>query len=441
MTSEHIQPLAAPNLPGVGPEAALNRSRAEAEAGAEAVVIVGAGQGGCQVAASLRQEGFGGSITLLSDEPALPYQRPPLSKAYLQGDLPLDQLRLRPEPWYGHHDVHLRYARALSIDRASRRVQLAGGETLAYGHLVLATGTRNRTLGLANADLPQVLGLRTLADADALAPRLSQAERVVVVGAGFIGLEFAAVAAKRGLDVTVLELADRAMARAVSQPVSAHARAMHEHLGVKFLFGDALESIEARDGRLIAVETTRGRRLEADLLVVGIGVLPNVELAAQAGLAVDNGIVVDETLRTADPAVWAIGDAANFPCVHALGQRLRLESVQNAVDQARAVAGAILGRPKAYATLPWFWSDQADMKLQIAGLSQGHDQTVELASAQADQKTVLCFLANRLIAVETVNRAADHIVARKLLTRDTELTPEQSRAEGFDLKRFEAMTR
>lgn len=407
----------------------------------ESVVIVGAGQGGYQVAASLRQEGFAGSITLIGDEPGLPYQRPPLSKAYLQGDMPLEQLNLRAQAWYDEQKVGRRQARAVAIDRRQHRLVLADGEAVAYDHLVLATGARNRALALPNANLPNVLGLRTVGDADALATLLGEVRRVVVIGAGFIGLEFAAVAVARGLHVTVVELADRPMARAVSRPISEHARAAHQAWGVEFIFGDGVAEIEARGGVASAVVTTAGRRLEADLVLVGIGVVPNTELAAQAGLEIDNGILVQETLRTADSAVWAIGDAVSFPCVQNHGRRLRLESVQNAVDQARAVAAAIAGRPKPYSAPPWFWSDQGDMKLQIAGLSHGHDCSVELPCEQPGQRTVLCFRGGRLIAVETVNRAADHMAARKLLAREAALSPEQAAASGFDLRAHEATTR
>jgi NADPH-dependent 2,4-dienoyl-CoA reductase/sulfur reductase-like enzyme len=407
----------------------------------ESVVIVGAGQGGYQVAASLRQEGFAGSITLIGDEPGLPYQRPPLSKAYLQGEMGLEQLNLRARTWYEEHRVDLRHIRVTAIDRPRHRLALAEGEPLAYDHLVLATGARNRALALPNADLPNVLGLRTVRDADALATLMGEARRVVVIGAGFIGLEFAAVAVARGLHVTVIELGDRPMARAASQPMSEHARLAHQARGVEFRFGDGVAEIEARGGVATAVVTTAGHRLEADLVLVAIGVVPNTELAAQAGLEVDNGILVQETMRTVDPAVWAIGDAVSFSCAQLQGRQLRLESVQNAVDQARAVAAAIAGRPKPYAALPWFWSDQGDMKLQIAGMSLGHDRCVELLCAQPDQKTVLCFLGERLIAVETINRAADHMAARKLLARDARLTPQEAAASGFDLKAHEAATR
>jgi len=405
------------------------------------VVIVGAGQGGYQVAASLRQEGFTGQITLVGDEPGLPYQRPPLSKAYLLGKIGVANLRLRQENWFADQKVDLVHDQVSAIDRANRHLTLASGRTLAYDHLVLATGARNRTLTVPGADLQGVIGIRTLADADALMPLIKDTKNAVVVGAGFIGLEFAAVAASLGASVHVLELADRPMARALSQPMSQFFREGHEGWGVKFDFGQGLTSIEGQDGRATAVITSDGRSLPADLVVYGIGVLPNVELAAAAGLTIENGIRVDAQLLTEDPAISAIGDAVTFPCVQAGGAALRLESVQNAVDQARNVAARLMGKPADYSALPWFWSDQGDLKLQIVGLSQGHDRTVELPVPEPRQKTVLCFRGDTLLAVETANRPADHMVARKILARAPALTPDVAAAPGFDLKAWEAASR
>lgn len=404
------------------------------------IVIIGAGQGGYQVAASLRQEGFTGQITLIGDEPGLPYQRPPLSKAYLLEKITTTNLRLRQENWFADQKVDLLHDRVTAIDRAQHRVTLASGQALAYDHLVLATGARNRTLPVPGADLQGVIGIRTLADADALMPMVKQAKSAVVVGAGFIGLEFAAVAASLGLSVHVLELADRPMARAISQPMSQLFRDAHEGWGVTFDFRQGLTRIDGQDGRASAVITTDGRSLPADLVVYGIGVLPNVELAAEAGLDIENGIRVDAHLLTTDPAISAIGDAVAFPSVHA-GGLVRLESVQNAVDQARNVAARLMGKPAPYTALPWFWSDQGDLKLQIVGLSTGHDQTLLLGDPASRQITVLCFKGDTLLAIETSNKPADHMVARKILSRAPALTPAVAAAPGFDLKAWEAANR
>ncbi len=404
------------------------------------IVIIGAGQGGYQVAASLRQEGFTGAITLVGDEPGLPYQRPPLSKAYLLSKTSADQLRLRPAAWFADQRITLRHDRVTAIDRPNRRVTLTSGATLDYDHLVLATGAHNRALPVPGAQLPGVLGIRTLADADALMPRVQRARHAVVVGAGFIGLEFAAVAASLGIAVHVVELADRPMARALSEPMSRLFRAAHEERGVTFDFHQGVQRIDAEGDEVRAVITSDGRRLPADLVVVGIGVLPNVTLAAEAGLDIENGIRVDTHLLTSDPAISAIGDAVSFPSPQA-GTSVRLESVQNAADQARCVAARLMGKAAPYGALPWFWSDQGDLKLQIAGLSTGHDQTVVLGDAATRQLTVLCFKGQTLVAVETCNKPADHMTARKILSRAAALSPMVAAAPGFDLKAWEAANR
>lgn len=405
-----------------------------------AVVIVGGGQAGYQVAASLRQEGYTGTITLIGDEPGVPYQRPPLSKAYLLGKIGAAQLCFRPLAHYDEQRIERVQGRVVGIDRSARSLRLADGQTVAYDHLVLATGARNRVLTVPGVELDGVFGLRTLADADALSPRLGGAQRVVVIGAGFIGLEFAAVAAAKGTAVHVLEIGDRPMARAISPPMSALFSAGHAGWGVTLDFGQAVERIEGEAGRVTGVLTTDGRRLPADLVVYGIGVLPNAELAAAAGLVVDNGIRVDALLLTSDPAISAIGDAANYSSPWC-ERPVRLESVQNAVDQAKAVAARLVGKPAPYTALPWFWTDQGDLKLQIAGLSDGCDQTVQLGTPDSRQLAILCFRQGRLIAVETCNRTPDHLAARKLLLRGTPLTPAQAAEPGFDLKAYEAATR
>lgn len=406
----------------------------------KSIVIVGAGQAGYQVAASLRQEGFDGAITLVGDEPGVPYQRPPLSKAYLLGKVGVAALRFRPPEYFDEHRITRTQGSVTAIERNQREVLLASGEKLAYGHLVLATGARNRVPAVPGIGLDGVFGLRSLADADGLSQRLGSAKRAVVIGAGFIGLEFAAVAAARGISVDVLELGTRPMARAVSTITSQVFDQAHASWGVHIHYGQSLAAIHGADGHVTGVQLASGEALPADLVVYGIGVLPNAELAGDAGLAVHNGIVVDAQLLTSDPAISAIGDVVNFPSPWS-AQPIRLESVQNAVDQAKTVAARLMGKPASYAALPWFWTDQGELKLQIAGLSDGHDQTVVLGSVEQRQISVLCFRASRLVAVESCNRPADHMAARKLIARHTPLSAAEASAAGFELKAFEAATR
>lgn len=405
------------------------------------VVIAGAGHAGVQVALSLRQEGYAGSITLINDEPGLPYQRPPLSKAYLLGKIDANALVFRPEQFYADQQINLCAGRAAAIDRQNRRLVLASGADLDYDHLVLATGAHNRPLNVPGSDLAGVYGIKTRADADALAPLVKQARNAVVIGAGFIGLEFAAVAAVEGVAVEVLELGDRPMARAVSPDMSALFRAAHESWGVHFNFRAGVSEIIGEGGQVSAVVTADGRTLPADLVVYGIGVIPNVSLALEAGLDIDNGIRVDSSLLSSDPNISALGDVACFPCAHHGEQPIRLESVQNAVDQGRLVAARLVGKPAPYAALPWFWTDQGNLKLQIAGLSIGADNFVAIGDQAAQQMSVLCFREELLLAVESCNRAGDHMAARKILARAPALTPSVAAAAGFDLKAWEAANR
>ena len=408
------------------------------------VVIVGAGQGGLQVAASLREGGFDGAIVLVGDEPGLPYQRPPLSKGYLTGEVGADRLLLRREAFYVDRRIDLLAGeRAVAIDRPGRRVRLASGGALAYDHLVLATGARDRPLPVPGAELDGVLRLRTRAEAELLRQRLAGGVRdAVVVGAGFIGLEFASVAAKLGARVHVIEMTRRPMARAVSPDVSAFFHAAHAGAGAGILFGATVARLVGADGRVAGVETGDGLRIPADLVVVGIGVVPNTELAAGAGLAVDDGIVVDEHLLTADPAISAVGDCAAYPSRFAAG-RVRLESVQNAVDQARCVAARLAGRPPApYAAVPWFWSDQGKLRLQIVGLTAGHDVAVVRGDVEGGAFSVFCFRGRRLVGIESVNRPADHMAGRRLLAGGwPDLAPEQLADAGFDLQAQAAAVR
>jgi 3-phenylpropionate/trans-cinnamate dioxygenase ferredoxin reductase subunit len=398
------------------------------------VVIVGAGQAGFQTAASLRKEGYDGRVTLLGDEPGLPYQRPPLSKEYMTGDASAEKVRLRPEAFYEKQRIELRPGeRVERIDRAGRRLELESGPRLEYEHLVLALGARPRPLPVPGGDLDGVQLLRTLTDADSLRTALDGAEHVVVIGGGFIGLEFAAAARKRGAGVTVVEMLERPMARVVSPEISRYFTRRHEEAGAEVLLGTGVEALEGQAGKVVSVRTADGRRLPADLVVVGVGIVPNTELAEAAGLGVDNGIVVDEYLTTGDPAISAIGDCAAYPSRHA-GHRIRLESVQNAVDHGRCVAARLAGKPAPYASVPWFWSDQHDCKLQIAGLTAGRELAVLRGDVEAGAFSVLCFVGGRLAGVESVNRPADHMAARRLLAGEPAVTPEQAADPSFDLK-------
>jgi 3-phenylpropionate/trans-cinnamate dioxygenase ferredoxin reductase subunit len=401
---------------------------------APVVAIIGAGQAGFQTAASLRDAGFAGRVALIGDEPVLPYQRPPLSKSYLAGQSGVDDLWLRPAEFYAKQQIDLVYGDAVAaIDRGRRRLHLASGIEFSWDHLVFATGAGCRPLAVPGAELDGVLALRTLADADDLQQRLDEASEVVVVGAGFIGLEFAAVALARGTRVHIIEVTRRPMGRVVSEPVSRFFTEAHIGWGAEVALGTGVVRILAASGRVVGVETTDGRHIPADLILICIGVIPNAELARDAGLTVDNGIVVDEFLVTSDPAISAIGDCANFPTPFA-PDRVRLESVQNAVDQGRCVADRLAGRPLPYQKVPWFWSDQGDLKLQIAGITIGHDKSV-LRGDPADRSfSVFCFRGGRLIGVESVNRTADHVVARRLLAGDPELSPEQAADESYDLR-------
>jgi 3-phenylpropionate/trans-cinnamate dioxygenase ferredoxin reductase component len=396
--------------------------------------IVGAGQAGFQTAASLRQEGFAGRIVLIGDEPVLPYQRPPLSKSYLAGDSGLDELWLRPEAFYTAHEIGMLAGETVTaIDRAERRLQLGSGGEIAWDHLVLATGARFRPLAVPGAELDGVLPLRTLADADILHDRLARTREIVVIGAGFIGLEFASVAIARGAAVHIIEITQQAMGRVVSAAISRFFADAHRRWGCQISFGTGVTRILGANGRAAGVETTDGRYIPADLVLICIGVIPNAELARNAGLAVDNGIVVDDYLATADPSIFAIGDCANFPTPFA-AHRVRLESVQNAVDQARCVAAAIVGKPAVYDKVPWFWSDQGDLKLQIAGITQSHDASVLRGDPADGHFSVFCYRGGRLIGVESVNQTADHVAARRLLAGDPALTPEQAADQSYDLR-------
>jgi 3-phenylpropionate/trans-cinnamate dioxygenase ferredoxin reductase component len=398
------------------------------------VVIIGGGQAGLQVADTLRAEGYDGTIDVIAEESGLPYQRPPLSKDYLAPGKEAAPLPLRGASFFNDKSITLHEGvQALAVDRATREVQTTEG-SLHYDHLVFATGARNRMLNCTGASLPGIHGLKTLTDAEALHTALPNARNIVIIGAGFIGLEFAAAALAHGCNVTVLEFAPRPMGRALTPVMSDWFTAAHRSRGVNLRLGEGIDRFEpGADGRVGAAISTTGASYPADLVLVGIGVQPNDTLAADSGIETSNGIVVDETLRTSDPAVLAIGDCASFPSARAQG-RLRLESVQNATDQARHAARTILGAERPYTALPWFWSTQGPYRLQMAGLPQAGDDILVLGDQRAAKFSVLCFRDGILAAVESVNSAADHMAARKLLSAGTAITRTQAESEGFSLK-------
>jgi 3-phenylpropionate/trans-cinnamate dioxygenase ferredoxin reductase component len=397
------------------------------------VLIVGAGHAGFQLATSLRQHGFGGRIGLINDEAHLPYQRPPLSKAYLKGEGRPDSLMFRPDKFYRDQNIELIADRAVSIDRVARRLALVSGAALDYGHLVLATGARNRLLDIPNANLKDVLYLRTLDESEALRQRIASGQRVVVIGAGFIGLEFAATARAKGLEVDVAELGTRVMARAVTAEISQFFQDRHTAAGIRIHLGVQATGIEGDGVKVTGVSLSDGRHVPADLVVVGVGVLPNIELAAQAGLAVASGIIVNEQLLTSDPDISAVGDCALFASPR-FGGSLRLESVQNATDHARCVAARLTGDARTYDGRPWFWSDQGPDKLQIAGLTTGYDQVIVRGDPGQGSFSAFCYKSGQLVGIESVNRASDHVFGRKILGLNRSIAPEQAADASFDLK-------
>ncbi len=403
---------------------------------ADSVVVVGAGHGGFQLGVSLRHNGFTGRIQVVNDEPFRPYQRPPLSKTYLKGEGGIESIAFRPDQFFADQQIEMVADRAVAINRAGHHVRLASGTTLDYGHLVLATGAHNRRLEAAG-DLAGVAYIRTLEETEALRLALPSVKRVVIVGAGFIGLEFAATARAKGLPVDVVELGTRVMGRAVSPAISDFFRARHEASGIRFHFGAQVVRCESESGRISGVVLDNGETLAADLVVVGIGIVPNTLLAAEAELEVAGGVVVDEHLLTADASISAIGDCALFPHPAAHGL-LRLESVQNANDQARCVAARLTGKPHAYVDLPWFWSDQGPDKLQIAGLTGGYDSVVLRGDPATNAFSVFCYRGQQLLGVESVNRAADHMVARRALGAGRNIPAEAAADPGVDLKKLAA---
>nr|WP_246730030.1 FAD-dependent oxidoreductase [Rhizobium daejeonense] len=378
------------------------------------MVIIGAGQAGFALAAKLRALKDTRPITILGAEDTLPYQRPPLSKKYLLGEMSFDRLLYRPEAWYGENDVEVRLSTPVEeIDRASKTVRLFDGSTLAYETLAIATGSTPRHLpATIGGDLGGVYTVRDKADADRLAGEMKPGRRLLIVGGGYIGLEAAAVARHLGLEVTLIEMADRILARVAAAATADAMRAIHQSHDVVIREKTGLVRLIGRDGRVTGAELSDGSVIDVDIVIAGIGVTPNDRLAVDAGIETANGILVDAFARTSDPAVFAMGDCAVFDWK---GQKIRLESVQNAVDQAEVAAAVMAGGDEPYRPKPWFWSDQYDVKLQIAGFNLGYDDTVVRPGAREGSLSIWYFAGGEFIAVDAINDAKAYVTGKKLL--------------------------
>jgi 3-phenylpropionate/trans-cinnamate dioxygenase ferredoxin reductase subunit len=375
------------------------------------IVVIGAGQAGASCVARLRSKGFQGRITLIGEEPQPPYQRPPLSKGYLLGEMALERLYLRPESFYADQEIILRTgARVGAIDTAGQTVHV-GDEVISYDELVLTTGsTPNRLPEAIGGTLEGVFTVRDLADVDAMAPRFAEGARVLIVGGGYIGLEAAAVAAKRGLEVTLIEMAPRILQRVAAPETSDYFRALHQGHGVTIREGIGLDHLTG-EGHVSGAVLSDGSALEVDFVVVGVGIRPAIELAESAAIEIENGIRTDDRGRTSAPHVWAAGDCASFPY---RGARIRLESVPNAIEQAECVADNILGADEEYVAKPWFWSDQYDVKLQIAGLNAGYDHVVTRAG-EGRSASFWYYAGNELLAVDAMNDPRAYMVGKRLI--------------------------
>lgn len=394
------------------------------------IVVIGAGQAGSSLVAWLRRDGFTGPVTLIGEESAPPYQRPPLSKGYLLGDMALERLYLRPESFYGENDIDLHLSEtAVSIDRADRMV-IAGGRSFAYDQLALTTGSVPRRLPPAiGGTLNGVHVVRTLADVDTMEPEIREGRHALIIGGGYIGLEAAAVASKRGMKVTLIEMADRILQRVAAPQTSDYFRALHTGHGVDIREGVGLDRLTG-DGHVTGALLSDGSEVPVDVAIVGIGISPATELAEAAGLDLDNGIRVDEMGRTSDPSIWAAGDCASFPY---RGGRIRLESVPNAIDQAEAVAANMMGANVPYVAKPWFWSDQYDVKLQIAGLNAGYDHVV---TRRTDDHSVSFwyYAGDTLLAVDAMNDPRAYMVGKRLIEAGKSPAADVIADAGADLK-------
>ncbi len=377
------------------------------------IVVIGAGQAAGQAAASLRQEGFEGEITIIGDEAQAPYQRPPLSKAYLSGEVGLDRVLVRPENFYADKGINLQTGvRVESINRADKTIATSTGSTLSYDKLLIATGSRPRILNIEGSDLEGLHYLRTVDDVDGIRTAMEAAKNVCIVGGGYIGLEVAAVAKKAGHNVTVLEMEDRILQRVTTAEMSEFYHALHTGRGVDIRVNTMVSGFAGENGRVTSV-LCGDESIPADLVIVGIGIIPNVELAEAAGLTCDNGIVVNDHCQTSDPDIYAAGDCTNHPNP-ILDRRLRLESVPNAMEQARTACSNMLGGDKTYAAVPWFWSDQYELKLQMVGFSADGDQSVLRGDKASNEFAVFYLKDGNVVAVDAVNSPKEFMVAKQL---------------------------
>ncbi len=395
------------------------------------IVVIGAGQAGASLVARLRKDGFDGDITLIGAEPHPPYQRPPLSKAYLLGEMELERLFLRPESFYEEQNITLRLGERVSaIDPQAKTVSI-GDDVLSYDHLALTTGSDPRRLPAAiGGDLEGVHVVRDLAHVDSMGPWVTEGAKALIVGGGYIGLEAAAVCAKRGVKVTLVEMADRILQRVAAPETSDYFRELHTGYGADIREGVGLDRLVGENGKVTGAILSDGTELDVDFVVVGVGIAPSTQLAEMAGLELDNGIRTDAQGRTSDPSIWAAGDCASFP--HR-GERIRLESVPNAIDQAEIVAQNILGADKDYTAKPWFWSDQYDVKLQIAGLNTGYDRVV---TREGEGQTVSFwyYKGDQLIAVDAMNDPRAYMVGKRLIELGKTADPAVVADPAADLK-------
>lgn len=395
------------------------------------IVVIGAGQAGCSLVAKLRQQGFEGDITLIGAETAPPYQRPPLSKAYLLGEMDKQRLFLRPESYYADNNITLKLGTYVSAIDTDAKTVTAGDEVIAYDHLALTTGSDPRRLPASiGGDLDGVYVVRGLGDVDAMAPSVTEGKRVLIVGGGYIGLEAAAVCAKRGVKVTLVEMADRILQRVAAPETSDYFRALHTGHGAEIREGVGLKALVGTDGKVTGAVLSDGSELDVDFVIAGVGIAPATALAEAAGIELENGIKTDARGQTSAEGVWAAGDCASFPY---RGGRIRLESVPNAIDQAEVVAQNMLGAEKDYVATPWFWSDQYDVKLQIAGLNSGYDQVVT-RQGEGQQVSFWYYNAGQLAAVDAMNDPRAYMIAKRLIEAGKTADPALVADPAADLK-------